>query len=66
MSYFKLDSGSIDFVLTKEGDFGFLEINPVGQFGMVSFPCNFHLEKKIALFLKNLINKNEKKIYITV
>jgi hypothetical protein len=31
----------------------FLEINPVGQFGMVSHPCNYYLEKRIA---QNLIN----------
>jgi ATP-GRASP peptide maturase of grasp-with-spasm system len=43
-----LDSGSVDMVLNKEGDFIFLEINPIGQFGMVSYPCNYYLEKEIA------------------
>ena len=29
----------------------FLEVNPVGQFGMVSLPCNYQLEKRIAQYL---------------
>lgn len=49
----KLDmySGSFDIILTPEGEYVFLEVNPVGQFGMVSIPCNYYLEKKIAEFL---------------
>lgn len=33
----------------------FLEINPVGQFGMTSYPCNYYLEKEIANYIKNKI-----------
>lgn len=56
---YKLNTGSFDLVFSTERKFVFLELNPVGQFGMVSYPCNYFLEKKIAL---NLINhKNEKK-----
>jgi ATP-GRASP peptide maturase of grasp-with-spasm system len=51
-----LNSGSIDIVKTKSGRWVFLEVNPVGQFGMISYPCNYFVEKKIADFL----NKNEK------
>lgn len=51
MESLNLNSGSIDFVLTKGGRHVFLEVNPVGQFGMVSYPCNFQLEKKIAQYL---------------
>lgn len=49
----KLDmySGSFDIILTPDGEYVFLEVNPVGQFGMVSIPCNYYLEKKIAEFL---------------
>lgn len=43
-----LNTGSADFLVDKKGDFYFLEINPVGQFGMVSFPCNYFLEKTVA------------------
>jgi ATP-GRASP peptide maturase of grasp-with-spasm system len=43
-----LHTGSIDLIYTPEGEFYFLEVNPVGQFGMVSYPCNYGLEKVIA------------------
>ncbi|NOQ72070.1 MAG: grasp-with-spasm system ATP-grasp peptide maturase [Crocinitomix sp.] len=46
-----LNTGSIDMVVTKENEFVLLEINPVGQFGMVSKPCNYKLEKEVANFL---------------
>jgi hypothetical protein len=36
---------------TPDGREVFLEVNPVGQFGMVSAPCNYHLEKKVAELL---------------
>jgi hypothetical protein len=29
----------------------FLEVNPTGQYGMVSDPCNYYLDKKIAEYL---------------
>ncbi|MFK7783742.1 MAG: grasp-with-spasm system ATP-grasp peptide maturase [Crocinitomicaceae bacterium] len=48
MERLKLDTGSIDFVKTKDGRWVYLEVNPVGQFGMVSQPCNYQLERKIA------------------
>lgn len=43
-----LDTGSIDMLYSKDGDYYFLEVNPVGQFGMVSYPCNYYLEKEFA------------------
>ena len=46
-----LDTGSIDIVRTTDGRYVFLEVNPVGQFGMVSLPCNYHLERKVAKYL---------------
>jgi hypothetical protein len=39
--------------MTKKGEYVFLEVNPIGQFGMVSAPCNYNLEKKIAQYLIN-------------
>jgi ATP-GRASP peptide maturase of grasp-with-spasm system len=51
MQQLKLNTGSIDLIYTTSGEYVFLEVNPVGQFGMVSRPCNYHLEKKIARFL---------------
>jgi ATP-GRASP peptide maturase of grasp-with-spasm system len=47
----RLDNGSIDLILTPENEFVFLEINAVGQFGMVSKPCNYYLEEKMADYL---------------
>lgn len=52
MQSFQLQTGSLDFMVGKDGAHYFLEINPVGQFGMVSFPCNYQLERLIA---QNLI-----------
>ncbi|MHB1179069.1 MAG: grasp-with-spasm system ATP-grasp peptide maturase [Daejeonella sp.] len=46
---------SIDCIVTKSNDIYFLEINPVGQFGMVSKPCNYFLEKEMANFLRSQI-----------
>jgi len=45
--------GSFDLIKSKDGEYVFLEINPVGQFGMVSLPCNYYLEKKLANYLKD-------------
>jgi len=49
--YFNLNSGSFDIIRDINGEYVFLEVNPVGQFGMVSQPCNYNLEKKIAKYL---------------
>ena len=43
-----LESGSIDMVFTQDGEFVFLEVNPIGQFGMTSYPCNYYLEKILS------------------
>lgn len=51
IDYFGYDSCSVDFIVDQSGNFVFLEINPVGQFGMVSEPCNYYLEKKVAAAL---------------
>ena len=48
MDAFDLETGSLDFMVGKDDTYYFLEINPVGQFGMVSHPCNYQLEKHIA------------------
>lgn len=53
MDNLHLDTGSIDIVRTLDGRYVFLEVNPVGQFGMVSVPCNYHLERKVAKYLAN-------------
>ncbi len=52
-----LNFGSIDMIKARNGEYYFLEVNPVGQFGMVSYPCNFNIEKHLA---ELLISRNEK------
>lgn len=51
MNRLKLKSGSIDLIVSESGEIYFLEVNPVGQFGMVSKPCNYYLERIIAEIL---------------
>ena len=51
MDLLNLDCGSIDMILTPKNEYVFLEVNPIGQFGMTSYPCNFQLEKRIAEIL---------------
>lgn len=48
-----INTGSIDYMVTKTGDYVFLEINPVGQYGMTDYPCNFELDYRIANYLTN-------------
>lgn len=50
MQNMSLDTGSIDIIYSK-GEYYFLEINPVGQFDMISTPCNYNLDEKIAKYL---------------
>lgn len=52
MQNLELTTGSIDMIVDNRGDYYFLEVNPSGQFGMVSFPCNYYLERSIAKTLK--------------
>lgn len=59
-----LNTGSVDLIKDINGNYIFLEINPVGQFSMVSYPCNYYLEKKVSQLLynkwKNLSSTNLK------
>lgn len=43
-----LETGSLDIIYNENNDMYFLEVNPLGQFGMVSGPCNYYIEKEIA------------------
>jgi ATP-GRASP peptide maturase of grasp-with-spasm system len=51
MERLELKTGSIDLIRTPGGRYLFLEVNPGGQFGMVSHPCNYGVEKKVAEYL---------------
>ena len=47
----QLNCGSVDLIVDDQDDFVFLEINPVGQFGMTSEPCNYNLHQLVAKYL---------------
>lgn len=49
----KLNTGSADLIVDKQGNYVFLEINPIGQYEMTSKPCNYNLNKLIAKYLIN-------------
>lgn len=50
-----LKCGSIDLMKSEQdGKYYFLEINPLGQLGMVSKNCNYPLEKHLAEYLTKL------------
>jgi ATP-GRASP peptide maturase of grasp-with-spasm system len=48
-----LNTGSVDLIMSKNGEINFLEINPEGQYGMVGMPCNYNLDYEIAKYLSN-------------
>lgn len=51
MKELNLNTGSIDLIKTPDKKYVFLEVNPTGQFGFVSKPCNYYLEDVIAKIL---------------
>jgi glutathione synthase/RimK-type ligase-like ATP-grasp enzyme len=51
MTSLRLNTGSLDFIRSVNGEYFFLEINPAGQYGMMSQRCNYNLEKKVAEWL---------------
>lgn len=52
-----LNTGSLDIIKSAiNGEYYFLEVNPFGQFGMTSKPCNYNLHKKVADFLIENLN----------
>lgn len=46
-----LNTGSIDIIKSVDNDYYFLEVNPSGQFGMTSIPCNYNLHQKMSNYL---------------
>ncbi|MEM6719988.1 MAG: grasp-with-spasm system ATP-grasp peptide maturase [Bacteroidota bacterium] len=51
LKIYQLNSASLDIIYTKEDEYSFLEINPIGQYDMVSKPCNYYLDAEIAKYL---------------
>jgi ATP-GRASP peptide maturase of grasp-with-spasm system len=48
-----LNTGSVDLMVDFQGTYYFLEINPTGQFGVLSRATNYQLEAEIARWLIN-------------
>lgn len=57
-----LKTCSIDMIVSKDEKYYFLEVNPVGQFGMVSKPCNYYLEEQMSLFILKNYEKSRNEI----
>lgn len=51
MESLDLNLGSIDLLKALDGNYYFLEINPVGQYDFVSKRCGYYLDYKIAKYL---------------
>ena len=51
MNVLKLNTGSLDFIKAKDGNYYFLEINPTGQFGMMEGYVIIHYIKRVAQVL---------------
>lgn len=50
-SILDLNTGSVDLIVDKRGEYYFLEINPSGQWGRMSDVCNYGLDEIIANWL---------------
>ncbi len=48
---FKLNTASFDIAFNIDFEHILFEVNPVGQYGMTSLPCNYNIDRKIAEFL---------------
>lgn len=46
-----LNTGSVDMIVADDGDYYFLEINPVGHFSAVGYSCGYNLESEVAKWL---------------
>jgi len=53
MRYFNLQFGTIDMILTPDGEYIFLEINPSGQWGWIEALTGMPIDKNIADLLVN-------------
>lgn len=51
LEIYQLNSASLDIIYTTDDAYSFLEINPIGQYDMVSKPCNYYLDVEIAKYL---------------
>lgn len=57
---YNINTASIDLIYSDKSEVILLEINPCGQFGMISKACNYPLEEIIANTLIKFHNENKK------
>lgn len=62
MNRLNLLTGSLDLIY-YQNKYYFLEVNPVGQFDMISTPCNYNLGEIIAKHLISKDNENRNRIF---
>lgn len=55
METFNLKYGVVDFVVSKNNVYYFLEVNPIGQFSYLSSYSSYNIEREFAVFLTNLL-----------
>jgi hypothetical protein len=70
MRKLNLNTGSIDIIKSREGEYYFLEVNPIGQFSGYGFSCNYQLERRVAEWLirndhsqKHLLYEKKNKVH---
>jgi ATP-GRASP peptide maturase of grasp-with-spasm system len=51
MNQLSMNSGSIDMIVTPEGDCVFLEVNPIGKYQWLRQNCNYDIDLAIARFM---------------
>ncbi len=51
LTHFEVNCASLDTLISKTNEYFMIDINPIGQFGMTSTPCNYQLEKRVAQYL---------------
>lgn len=58
MSKLKLQFGAIDIICTHQEEYVFLEVNPIGEWGMLEKDLNLPISKAIANSIYNQIKNN--------
>ncbi len=53
MKQLNLKTGSLDILYSTDKEYYFIEVNPCGQFEVLSNACSYKLEKEVALWLIN-------------
>ncbi len=54
MKDLNLNIGVLDLIKSTNNEYYFLEVNPVGQFGLISRRCNYNIEETISNYLIEL------------